>query len=169
MTTIFPLSECLIVVVFIYNNYTSYQDSQSNISIIINSFGIILKVTGHDKGSVSDSPQQQPTFSDYINVSLFLCSYIIIVLQITTLKYMCLSFLITLVSFSNWQVKTEGASATANSNNQHVSVIWTARRLFVHIWPLSFVLKRLNPFVYHQNLISRHRWSDRPYHCVHQL
>ena len=42
MANIFHLSEHLINIMFIDNNYTSNQDAHNNISSIVNSFGINL-------------------------------------------------------------------------------------------------------------------------------
>ena len=69
-----PLSERLIVVVSIDDKYASDQDAQTHLYIISNSFRIILKFTGQERGRVSDGPQQQPTFFHYLNVSLSLFS-----------------------------------------------------------------------------------------------
>ena len=46
----------------------------------------------------------------------------IIMLQIRILKYLYISLVITLVSPSNWQVTTEGASAITNYNNQYFPI-----------------------------------------------
>ena len=90
-TNIFLLSERLVIVVFIDDNYASDQGAQIHVSIIGNYFGIILEVTGQYRGSVSDGLQQQPTFSCYLDFILSFFSSITITLHIKTLKPMCLS------------------------------------------------------------------------------
>ena len=105
------------------DNYASDQDAQIHVSIIGNYFGIILEVTGQDRGIVSKNQQQQPTLFICQNVSSPLCSYMIIVLHIKMLKFMCLSLVITLVLSSKLQVDTEELSATTNSNNHNFPVI----------------------------------------------
>ena len=56
MANIFTLSEQHIVIMSIDNNYASYQDAQDNVFSMVNYFGVILKVTGHDIGSVRHGP-----------------------------------------------------------------------------------------------------------------
>ena len=69
MANIFHLSEHLINIMFIDNNYTSNQDAQKNLSIIVNYYGIILEVKIHDRGSVRNGPHQQPTRYRHLNTS----------------------------------------------------------------------------------------------------
>ena len=70
----FPSSEHIIAIVSINNNYALYQEAQNNESIRLNYFGIILKVTRHDRGGIGDSLQRQPTFFLHQNVLLLLIS-----------------------------------------------------------------------------------------------
>ena len=62
---IFSLSQCVILIVLIYDNYDSYQDAQTPVFIIRNYFGIILEAIGTDRRSVSDVPQRQPKISAF--------------------------------------------------------------------------------------------------------
>ena len=98
---IFPLSERLIVVVFIDDNYDSYQYAQTHVSIIRNSFGVILEVTDPNRVSVIGGPQWQPEFFRYLNVSLSFCFSATIKIQIKILKIMYVSSKPPLVSLSN--------------------------------------------------------------------
>ena len=59
---IFPFCECLIIVMLIENNHASDQEAQTHVSIIEDSFGIILELTCYNRGRVRDGPQQQTKF-----------------------------------------------------------------------------------------------------------
>ena len=100
-SNIFLLSDRLIVVVFIDDNYDSYQYAQTHVSIIRNSFGVILEVTDPNRVSVIGGPQWQPEFFRYLNVSLSFCFSATIKIQIKILKIMYVSSKPPLVSLSN--------------------------------------------------------------------
>ena len=76
---------------FVDDNYAPDQYIQIHVSIIGNSFGIILEVTGQDILNVSNNQQQPPPVFHYLNIAPSLCSLTTINLHITTLKPMCLS------------------------------------------------------------------------------
>ena len=54
----FPLSGGLIIIVFIIDNYASDQYAQTHVFIVGTLIGIILKVTGPDRETVSEGQQQ---------------------------------------------------------------------------------------------------------------
>ena len=62
-TNFFPSSKRLVAVLFIYDNYDPYQDAQIHVSIINNSFGIIIEVKCQDRGIVSNNQRQQQKIS----------------------------------------------------------------------------------------------------------
>ena len=90
-------------------NIFPFSEAQKNVHKQVNYLCIVLEVTVHGRGSISDGPQRQSTLLLHYNVSLLLCSYNIIILHIKILKSMCLSMVIHLVSSSRLQVKTEGS------------------------------------------------------------
>ena len=100
----FTLSERPIVILFRDDNYYSYQDAQTHVFIIVNSFAVILEVEGPNRGNISNGLQRQPKFYHYMNLSLPFCSSMTIMLQIKTIKPMCLTSKLPLVSSSKWQV-----------------------------------------------------------------
>ena len=103
-SNIFPSSEVLIDLVFIDDHYASDQCAQTYVYIIGNVFGIILAVTGLDRGSISNVPQRQSTLFCSKNVLSSFCTSMKIKLQIKILKPMCLSSKNSLGSFLKLQV-----------------------------------------------------------------
>ena len=114
MTNIFPLSE-----------------AQNNVSIRVNYFWIILKVTGHERGSISNILNRQSNFSFIIN-SHHCCvgdrkRQITLTTNIYPLSENCVVFLF----------------------------IGTLRHICVHQRPLSFISQHSNPCVDHQKLLCK--------------
>ena len=69
---VFLSSECLIVVVFIDDNNNSDQDTKTHVSIIGDSFDIILESIGQHRRNIVDVPHQPPTAFNYLNFC-YLC------------------------------------------------------------------------------------------------
>ena len=79
---------------------------KSRVSIIGNSFGIIVEGTGQDRGRVSDGLQQQPKHFRYLLFSFYFCSSMAIKIQIKIFKPIFLSSKPPLASLSKWQVQS---------------------------------------------------------------
>ena len=122
----------------------------------------------HNIRTVSDVPRQWHEFFFYHNVSSLLCLSNIIMLQIKTLKPMCLSSELPLAWSSKWQTPKERASVMAHSYGKNSPLIITSHRHLVHWCQLWFISRRLNAYVYCLNFHCRHPQRDSYLHCVHQ-